>query len=205
MIRFVLPPHPDGLPAHASRPQRLGLTQTRILWAGLLLGLSSARSASVDPALLLQLNAPDRRIVGAIPTFAGVYLNAQGVYTVALAGRCLPAQTAVLERYKTLIADAYGWDPERLSSGVNFAFVQVKYSLVELSAFRTTLEQQLDTLGLAATSLDYERNRVLVFTAPGQPPLDLPRVLLRLDLPSDAAEVWGTLETGWGGVERPGP
>lgn len=90
MIRSVLPPPPDGSPPHASRPQRLGLTQTRILWAGLLLSLSSARSASVNPALLIHLNAPDRHIVGAIPTFAGVYLNAQGVYTVALAGCGLP-------------------------------------------------------------------------------------------------------------------
>lgn len=125
-----------------------------------------------------------------------MYLNAQGVYTVALAGCGLPSQAAVLERYKTLIADAYGWGPGRLSSGVNFAFVQVKYSLAQLNAFRTTLEQQSDTLGLAAISLDYERNRVLVFTAPGQPPLDLPRVLIRLNLPSDAAEVWAPWRAG---------
>lgn len=204
MIRYVLPSHPHVSPAHASRPQRLGLT--RMLWAGLLIGVSSAHSSSVAPALLLQLNVLDRHIVEAIPTFAGVYLNVQGVYTVALAGRCLPSQAAVLERYKTLIANTYLLGPliskgTHATSGVNFAFMQVKYSLLELSAFRTTLEQQSNLLGLAATSLDYEKNRVLVFTSPGQPILDLPSVLIRLNVPSDAAEVWGTLESGWGVVE----
>lgn len=155
--------------------------------------------------VLNDIDFVDREILNKIPNFAGVYLDKEGVYKIAIAGTQFTSQSAELGEYETLIRGAYNLGSaapkdklgQLATAEVKTEFVHVKYNLKQLATFRKSLEKFALQFGISGLSLNYEANKVVVFYSSGKNSIDIGTLLRTLGVPDDAIEIWGALKSEW--------